>query len=709
MGARGSTFGSPPERLHLPKPKIRHALEAVRSCPLSRASCRERAEKVNGIPKEMIANFNHWRLLDGFEGVAHGSQWARFRMEQPGEYGAIKVWLASLKDTGEPHFIRSYSQQAWPHFEVERRATERFRATDLHSTNVTLPVKYKSENGEMVSFSQIEGADIWKMDKDTKRFEPGTETQYFTASRYHERATLTAFLKKAFKIADDGEIEENDEAVNFGESEVIDTITSLCESIKKLHEAGIAHRDITPNHVNGVGNEHVGITDLTHAYITQGPTKLESTLGEKELREIKTDWAQRTSVDWMEDGYFSPEMYHEARSGNGPEEDFKPSNPFLNDIFAVGAMLLLLLTGRPINMKPFDQHTTCEQVQEWVEEAVNHETRKGGRLIISPSVRGILYELLGPEEQRPMITTLLEKLQNLKLSTTQLQKGSLRNVVKSMTSRIAAGSEQPFEPGQWICLETGSYGVYIMSDRSFTKLFTNIDEPIDLPTSEDAVDHPSPKARSYRMLDIARQRGMKLYLRNREKTHTLIRVTEKLIRELETEFPGQTTLYTPLHAADPTQLSETSKILNGTCEYKPPPGICNHNSQETQQEGYVNESGEVELFLSNIQLTKYVKMKLEDNEWEQCEKLKPAVFAVQMTTSGRTQVTQTCHAYVEDPVHGFSFASHSTDHMAKEQYVIPGDYLKYTTGRNNQPDFVTVIGGGASDNFSDDPVDPSQL
>lgn len=104
------------------------------------------------------------------------------------------------------------------------------------------------------------------------------------------------------------------------EAQACTYLSSLLEAVKKIHERGIIHKDISPDNIFLISQEQVKVFDF-------GSAKLRSSESDRDLAAV------------VKTGYSPPEQY-----GSEDSVDFRA------DIYAAGAVLYQMLTGT----KPLD-------------------------------------------------------------------------------------------------------------------------------------------------------------------------------------------------------------------------------------------------------------------------------------------------------------------------------------------------------------------
>ncbi|WP_437227191.1 serine/threonine-protein kinase [Planctomicrobium sp. SH661] len=163
---------------------------------------------------------------------------------------------------------------------------------------------------EIAAMQQLHSGNIVEL------FESGEDNGiYYYAMEYVEGETLTARLKREKKLP---------------WREAIDIAVQVCKALKSAHNSGIVHRDLKPSNLLIDDTDHVKLTDfgIAQVFATSKLTVTGGILGTAE--------------------YMSPEQAQGSRATRQ------------SDIYSLGAVLYVMLTGRP----PFTGKTTLEIIQK---------------------------------------------------------------------------------------------------------------------------------------------------------------------------------------------------------------------------------------------------------------------------------------------------------------------------------------------------------
>jgi Serine/threonine protein kinase len=180
-----------------------------------------------------------------------------------------------------------------------------------------LPASMSREPGFVARFGrEIAAMQLLKSPNIVELYESGEDNGiYYYAMEYVDGETLTARLKRERRIP---------------WREVVDIGTQVCRALKVAHNTGIVHRDLKPSNLLIDRNGVVKLTDFGIAQVFAS-SKLTATGGILGTAE-----------------YMSPEQATGSRATRQ------------SDIYSLGAVMYVMLTGRP----PFTGKTTLDIIQK---------------------------------------------------------------------------------------------------------------------------------------------------------------------------------------------------------------------------------------------------------------------------------------------------------------------------------------------------------
>ena len=180
-----------------------------------------------------------------------------------------------------------------------------------------LPTSMAREEGFVLRFTrEIDSLKKVANEHIVQLFESGVDDgTYYYAMEYVDGETLTAWLRREKRLP---------------WPEVIELTLQICSALKAAHDAGIIHRDLKPSNLMLTADKTVKLTDFGVAQVFAGG-KLTVTGGIIGTAE-----------------YMSPEQAEGKRATK------------VSDLYSLGAVMYVMLTGRP----PFQGKSTVDVIQK---------------------------------------------------------------------------------------------------------------------------------------------------------------------------------------------------------------------------------------------------------------------------------------------------------------------------------------------------------
>lgn len=271
-----------------------------------------------------------------------------------------------------------------------------------------LPASLAREEGFVVRFTrEIDAMKQLTNPHVVRLYESGVEGDdvYYYAMEYVEGETVTSRLRREKRIP---------------WREAIDIAVQICSALKSAHDAGIIHRDLKPSNLLLTADGSVKLTDFGVAQVFAAG-KLTATGGIIGTPE-----------------YMSPEQAQGKRATKK------------SDLYSLGAVLYVLLTGRP----PFTGKTTLDIVQKHLYGRFDMPSRYVPDL--PHWLEEIICQLLekDPDKRPPNAYVLSRRLQEVakKVDLTAddhtIAQDSYDGSAPTATAPTRAVSEVPSGPGE---------------------------------------------------------------------------------------------------------------------------------------------------------------------------------------------------------------------------------------------------------------------
>ena len=363
----------------------------------------------------------------------------------------------------------------------------------------------------------------------------------------------------------------------------------------------------------------------------------------------------------VSEGFTSPEQFLQSESEEMGDEYATASNPFANDVYSIGGTMAMLILGSAQDYLSFSW--TAEEAAETLMPKLEEQQAKG----LSAEAVALLRRIVVEEGERPTIDELLQDAwfgmdfapELLKVDTWV---GDTEQIVKS------GNFTSQYKASDWIVMETASNSEYIIKDETFRRKYKMPRDVCDLEPSERL---------EFENWKTAEDRGMKLFCRDTDRWCNMIRITEGIIDELHTMFPGQTTTYY-CNEAYPDRAGQL-RLLGGVPSNE---DVANFFREKTQCT--LTDCDCEERCACKLQLPRDVP---EDNAWQAKRMYKPVVFAQQMKFDGQMVSTRGQHAHIPGRTKAFAYAFdeitlRSARHQGKSSaFVVRGDYLRIFQSR----------------------------
>ena len=193
----------------------------------------------------------------------------------------------------------------------------RHEETDKEAAIKVLPASLSRESGFVARFArEIEALRQLSNPNVIEPYESGVDNEtYYFAMEYIDGETLMSKLRREKKIP---------------WREAIEIALPICSALKSAHDAGIIHRDLKPSNLILGKNGEVKLMDFGVAQVF-AKTRLTATGGVIGTAE-----------------YMSPEQAQGKRATKK------------SDLYSLGAVLYVMITGRP----PFTGKTTLDVIQK---------------------------------------------------------------------------------------------------------------------------------------------------------------------------------------------------------------------------------------------------------------------------------------------------------------------------------------------------------
>lgn len=182
------------------------------------------------------------------------------------------------------------------------------------------------------------------------------------------------------------------------EKEVINICRQICQALAAAHARGIVHRDIKPDNIMLLADGQVKIMDFGLAKLTGRPRKIANAGWQHGKRDSHAD-TFKTSQSTLE----GTALYM------APEQIDKCAVDARTDIYAMGAMMYELVTGRP----PFQADDELELMTTILHERA--EPPKQYRAGLSPAMNNLILRALNknPAERQQTIVELKDELDEI--------------------------------------------------------------------------------------------------------------------------------------------------------------------------------------------------------------------------------------------------------------------------------------------------------
>eukprot|EP00658_Telonema_sp_P-2_P036952 TRINITY_DN26628_c0_g1_i2.p1 TRINITY_DN26628_c0_g1~~TRINITY_DN26628_c0_g1_i2.p1 ORF type:complete len:380 (-),score=83.46 TRINITY_DN26628_c0_g1_i2:120-1259(-) len=334
-------------------------------------------------------------------------------------------------------------------------------------------------------------------------------------------------------------------------------------------------------------------------------------------------------------GFVSPEQVSESHDLRQFGENRSPSNPFLSDVFGVGAIMMMMLTG--VGMREISLMAREEARLEFVAHSLEHSFTDG----LSNHARNLVLSMLSDESDRPTIHEVL----NHAWFSDELSNCCQLGWNKSLDRMTLKGSESvEYEAGDWFVSEACSPRTYIIPARRFPLLYIDRSlEPGSLDGWCQSATGSVPigamtleQKEEYSSWEQASKLGMELYWHNPTRSDSLVLVTEDVMQQLSDQFytSGQRAKF----VCDPLYPAQTGEcVVSGQLPW-------NHDVAVFVRDKALASLDDFE------QIT-----TASDAEWECVRMREKAIFGKQMPFAGSVGVNRALHPHVPGKSSAFAF------------------------------------------------------
>ena len=276
--------------------------------------------------------------------------------------------------------------------------------TDHEVAVKVLPASLAREAGFVLRFErEVEAMKKVKNRNIVEFFENGKtdDGTYYLSMEYVEGETLTARLGRQRKLK---------------WREVIDISVQICSALKAAHDAGVIHRDLKPSNLMIRKDEVVKLTDfgVAHVFASTRLTKTGGIIGTAE--------------------YMSPEQAAGKRTTKR------------SDLYSLGAVMYVMLTGRP----PFTGNTATDITHKHIYGQFDLPSRYSPG--IPRQLEDVIVRLMkkDPEQRYPDAFVLLKALEVIEKREDYKAEANVTQVVGAPVdteSTLVPSDEEEIGPG----------------------------------------------------------------------------------------------------------------------------------------------------------------------------------------------------------------------------------------------------------------------